>query len=89
MAAAMTCKRGFSHASIQETGVSKTGKAKTPEAKTRFSCIAEALESTRQRRESVSHTQFFHLARHHLTAHNLTYMRWLKMSQRSRCLQDS
>ena len=53
-AAAMPRKRAFSQASIRETGVSKTGKAKTSEAKTRFSCIAEAHESTRQRTESVT-----------------------------------
>ena len=32
----------------------KTGQAKTSEAKTRFSCVAEAHESTRQRIESVT-----------------------------------
>ena len=53
-AAAMPCKRAFSQASIRETGFSKTRKAKTSEAKTRFSCIAEAHESTRQRTESVT-----------------------------------
>ena len=53
-AAAMPCKRAFSQADIRETGVSKTGKAKTSEAKTRFSCIAEAHESTKQRIESVT-----------------------------------
>ena len=53
MAAAMPCKRAFSQASIRETVVSKTGKAKESEEKTRFSCIAEAHESTRQRIESV------------------------------------
>ena len=50
----MPCKRAFSQASIRETGVSKTGKAKTSKAKTRFSCIAEAHESPRQRMESVT-----------------------------------
>ena len=53
MAAAMPCKRAFSQASIRETVVSRTEKAKASEAKTRFSCIAEAHESTRQRIESV------------------------------------
>ena len=54
MAAAMPCKRAVSQASIRETVVSKTGKAKAPDAKTRFSCIAEAHESTRQRIESIT-----------------------------------
>ena len=49
MAAAMPCKREFSKASIRKTVVPKTGKFKASEAKTRFSCIAEAHESTRQR----------------------------------------
>ena len=53
-AAAIPCKRAFAQASIRETGVSKTGKAKTSEAKTRFSCITEAHQSTRQRIESVT-----------------------------------
>ena len=53
MAAAVPCKRAFSQASIRETGVSKTVKAKTS-AKTRFSCVAEAHESTRQKIESVT-----------------------------------
>ena len=50
----MPCKRAFSQASIREIGVSKIGQAKTPDAKTRFSGIAEAHESTRQRTESVT-----------------------------------
>ena len=54
VAAAMPCKRALSQASIRETVVSTTEKAKASEAKTRFSCIAEALESTRQRIESVT-----------------------------------
>ena len=37
-----------------ETIVSQTEKAKASEAKTRFSCIAEAHESTRQRTELVT-----------------------------------
>ena len=53
-AAAMQCKRAFSQASIRETVVSKTEKAKAAEAKTRFSCMAEAHESTRQRSESMT-----------------------------------
>ena len=53
-AATMACKRAFSQASVRESGVSKTGKAKKSEVKTRFSCIAEARESTRQRIESVT-----------------------------------
>ena len=53
-AAAMPCKRAFSHACTRETVVSKTEQAKTSEAKKRFSCIAEAHESTRQRIESVT-----------------------------------
>ena len=53
MAAEMPCKREFSRASTRETVVSRTEKAKASEAKTRFSCIAEAHESTRQRIESV------------------------------------
>ena len=39
---------------IRETVVSKTDKSKASEAKTRFSYIAEALESTGQRIESVT-----------------------------------
>ena len=50
----MPCKRAFSQACIWETVVSKTHKAKASEAKTRFSCITEAHESTRQRIESVT-----------------------------------
>ena len=50
----MPCKRAFSQACIRETGVSRSGKAQTSEAKTRFRCIAEAHESTRQRIESVT-----------------------------------
>ena len=50
----MPCQRAFSQAGIRETVVSKTGKAKTSEAKTRFSCITEAHEPTRQRIESVT-----------------------------------
>ena len=50
----MPCKRAFSHACIRETVVSKTEKAKASEAKTRFDCITEAHESTRQRIESVT-----------------------------------
>ena len=38
---------------IRQTVVSKTEKAKDSEEKTRFICIAEAHESTRQRIESV------------------------------------
>ena len=53
-AAAMPCNRAFSQACIRETVVSKTEKAKASEAKTRFSCITEAHESTRQRIESVT-----------------------------------
>ena len=53
-AAAMPCKRAFSQASILETVVSKTKKAKASEARTRFTCISEAHESTRQRIESVT-----------------------------------
>ena len=55
-AAAMPCKRAFSQACIRETVVSKTENAKASEAKTRFSCISEAHESTRQRIESVTKT---------------------------------
>ena len=40
-------KREFSKASIRKTVVSETEKSKACEAKTRFSCIAEAHESTR------------------------------------------
>ena len=47
-AAAMPCKRAFPQSCIRETVVSKTEKAKASEAKTRFSCITEAHESTRQ-----------------------------------------
>ena len=47
-------KRAFSRASIRETVGSKTEKSKASEAKTRFSCIAEAHDSTRQRIESVT-----------------------------------
>ena len=54
MAAAMPFKRAFSQASIRETDVSKTERAKPSGAKTRFSCIAEAHESTRQGIESVT-----------------------------------
>ena len=50
----MPCKRAFPQACIRETVVSKTEKAKASEAKTRFSCITEAHESTRQRIESVT-----------------------------------
>ena len=54
-AAAMPCNRAFSQACcIRETVVSKTEKAKASEAKTRFCCITEAHESTRQRIESVT-----------------------------------
>ena len=53
-AAAMPCKRAFPQACIRETVVSKTEKAKASEAKTRFSCIIEDHESTRQRMESVT-----------------------------------
>ena len=53
MAAAMPWKRAFSQAGIRETVDSKTEKAKASEAKTRFSCITQAQESTRQRMESV------------------------------------
>ena len=53
-AAAMPCKRAFSQACIREIVVSETDKAKASEAKTRFSCITEAHESTRQRIESVT-----------------------------------
>ena len=53
-AAAMPCKRAFTQACIRETEVSKTEEAKASEAKTRFSCITEAHESTRQRIESVT-----------------------------------
>ena len=53
-AAAVPYKRAISQASIRETVVSKTEKAKVSEAKTRFSCIAEAHESTRQRIEPVT-----------------------------------
>ena len=52
MAAAMPCKRVLS-CFVRQTVVSKTEKAKESEDKTRFSCIAEARESTRQRIESV------------------------------------
>ena len=52
-AAAMPCKRTFPQARIRETVVSKTEKTKAFEAKTKFSCITEAHESTRQRIESV------------------------------------
>ena len=41
------------HDKCKETVVSKTEKATASEIKTRFSCIAEAHESTRQRIESV------------------------------------
>ena len=51
-AAAMPCKRAFPRACIRETVVSKKEKAKASAAKTRFSCITEAHESTRQRTES-------------------------------------
>ena len=47
-------KERFPQACIRETVVSKTEKAKASEAKTRFSCITEAHESTRQRKESVT-----------------------------------
>ena len=53
-AAAMPCKRAFPQACMRETVVSKTEKAKASEANTRFSCITEARESTRQRMESVT-----------------------------------
>ena len=48
--AAMPCKR----ACLRATVFSTTEKAKASEAKTRFSCITEAHESTRQRIESVT-----------------------------------
>ena len=48
MAAAMPCKMRSG------TRCLKDRKAKTSEAKTRFSCIAEAHEFTRQRKESVT-----------------------------------
>ena len=51
-ATAMPCKRAFPQACIRETVVSKTEEAKASEAKTRFGCITEAHESTRQRVES-------------------------------------
>ena len=51
MEAAIPCKRDFSKASIRETVVPKTEQATASDAKTRFSCIAEAHESTRQRIE--------------------------------------
>ena len=47
-AAAMPRKRAFSQACIRETIVSKTEKANACEAKTRFICITEAHEATRQ-----------------------------------------
>ena len=50
----MPCKRAFPQACIRETVVSKTEKTKASIAKTRFSCITEAHESTRQRVESVT-----------------------------------
>ena len=53
-AAAMPFKRAFSQASIRKTGISKTGKPKTSDAKTRFSSIAEAHETSRQRIESMT-----------------------------------
>ena len=46
---AMPCRRAFPQACIRETVDSKTEKAKASEAKTRFSCITETHESTRQR----------------------------------------
>ena len=52
--AAMSCKRAFSQACIREAVVSKTEKAKASEAKTRFDCITEAQEPTRQIIESVT-----------------------------------
>ena len=45
----MPCKRAFPQACIRETVVSTKEKAKASEAKTRWSCIPEAHESTRQR----------------------------------------
>ena len=53
-AAAMPCKRAFSQTCIRKTVVFKTEKAKASEAKTRFDCITEAHEATRQRIESVT-----------------------------------
>ena len=50
----MLCKRAFPQACIRETVVFETEKAKVSEAKTRFSCITEAHESTRQREEPVT-----------------------------------
>ena len=50
-ATAIPCKREFSKASILKNVVPKTEEAKASDAKTRFSCIAEAHESTRQRIE--------------------------------------
>ena len=50
----MPCKTAFSQACIRKTVVSKTDKTKASEAKTRFDCITEAHESTRQRIESVT-----------------------------------
>ena len=50
----MSCKRAFPQACTREIVVSKKEKAKASEAKTRFDCITEAHESTRQRIESVT-----------------------------------
>ena len=52
MAAAMPCERTIAQASNRETVALKSGKAEASETKTRFSCIAEAHESTRPRIES-------------------------------------
>ena len=49
MAPAMPRKREFSKASIRKTVFPKTGNFKESGAKTKFSCIAEADESTRQK----------------------------------------
>ena len=53
-AAAMPCKRATPKACRRETAATKQGKAKASEAKTKFDCIAEGHESTRQRIESAT-----------------------------------
>ena len=54
MASAVPCKRTIAQTSNRVTVAFKSGEAEASETKTRFSCIAEAHESTRPRIESVT-----------------------------------
>ena len=83
-AAAMQCKRAFLQACIRETVVSKTGKAKASEAKTRFNCITEAFESTRQRVESVTkriHEEHIAGKGQNSVLHNIFVQKFIPMPQ--------